>query len=306
MTGRAVTGGVLVVVASSVAAWALAVPQNTLAGTLVRALADCAAVVTLGLTVVPMLDVDRYRAELTRHATTPLAMSSAAWLVAEAVRMVVAAADAAAVPVTRLGVQSALDFATHTTVGRAGLVSVGAALVVLVAAVATPRTGAIGVATAGVAAAGLTARTLAGHLSESPLGGAAVAVHALAAALWCGALAALVLTVSHRGQWARVLPRFSQLALWCVGVLLVGGLVGAVATLSSPTALYATGYGRVLSAKIVVTAGLVVLAWRNRASWLPAARAHRATAVLSRSRSLFELAFMAVALSLAAGLAVTG
>jgi putative copper resistance protein D len=40
--------------------------------------------------------------------------------------------------------------------------------------------------------------------------------------------------------------------------------------------------------------------------WLPAARSHRATAVVSRSRSLFELTIMVVALTLAAALAVTG
>jgi copper resistance protein D len=45
---------------------------------------------------------------------------------------------------------------------------------------------------------------------------------------------------------------------------------------------------------------LILLASHNRARWLPAARAHRATAGLSRSRSLTELAIMA------AGLAVTG
>ena len=55
-----------------------------------------------------------------------------------------------------------------------------------------------------------------------------------------------------------------------------------------------------------MTVVLVVLAYRNRTMWLPAARSHRATAVVSRSRSLFELAIMAVALTLAAALAVTG
>jgi copper resistance protein D len=86
----------------------------------------------------------------------------------------------------------------------------------------------------------------------------------------------------------------------------VGGVVGAVVTLGSPSALYATGYGRLLSAKVVVTVLLVALAYRNRTMWLPAARSHRATAVVSRSRALFELALMAVALTLAAALAVTG
>ena len=86
-----------------------------------------------------------------------------------------------------------------------------------------------------------------------------MAVHTLAAALWCGALAALVLTVEHRGQWARVLPRFSQLSLVCVAALLVGGVLGAVVTLGSPSQLYATGYGRLLSAKVVVTVVLVAV-----------------------------------------------
>ncbi len=66
---RALAGGALVVAAASVAAWALVYPQNSLTVTLVRAVADCAAVISLGLAVVPMLDGERYRGELiaTRH-----------------------------------------------------------------------------------------------------------------------------------------------------------------------------------------------------------------------------------------------
>jgi copper resistance protein D len=96
------------------------------------------------------------------------------------------------------------------------------------------------------------------------------------------------------------------MSLLCVAALVAGGVAGTLVTLGSPTELYATGYGRVLSAKIAVTAVLIVLAWRNRTVWLPAARSHRATAVVSRSRSRTELAFMAMALALAAALAVTG
>jgi putative copper resistance protein D len=177
---------------------------------------------------------------------------------------------------------------------------------VCLAVVAAPRSVSTNVAVAGFAAAGVAARPLTGHFSESALGGVAVAVHTLAAALWCGVLAALLLTVDHRGQWARVLPRFSQLSLVCVATLLLGGVLGAAVTIASPSQLFATGYGRLLSAKVVVTVVLVVVAYRNRTMWLPAARSHRTTAVVSRSRSLFELAIMAIALSLAAALAVTG
>jgi putative copper resistance protein D len=303
---RAVAGGALVVVVSVGLVWALARQQNSPAATLVRAAADGSAVLTLGLAAVPMLDIDRYRGELIRRATAPLTIASAAWLVAELLRLGVEAAQAAAIPLSRLGVHTAVEFALHTTPGRSGLFSALAAGLVCVAAAVAPRSTSTNVAVAGLAAAGVAARPLTGHLSDSALGGMAVAVHTLAAALWCGALAALVLTVNHRGQWARVLPRFSQMSLACVAALLVGGIAGAVVALGSPSQLYATGYGRLLAAKVVVTLVLVALAYRNRTMWLPAARTHRATAVVSRSRALFELAIMAVALTLAAALAVTG
>jgi copper resistance protein D len=300
---RAVAGGALVVAVSAVVAWALARPQNSLGTTLVRAVADGSAVVAFGLAAVPMLDIDRYRGELIRRATGPLTIAGAIWLIAELLRLGVAGAQAAAVPVARLGVHTTVDFALHTAPGRSGLFSAVAAGLVCVAAAVAPRSVSTNVAVAGFVAAGVAARPLTGHLSETALGGVAVAVHTLAAALWCGALAALVLTVEHRGQWARVLPRFSQLSL---AALLVGGVLGAVVTLGSPSHLYATGYGRLLSAEVVVTVVLVLLAYRNRTMWLPAARSHRATAVVSRSRALFELAIMAVALTPAAALAVTG
>jgi putative copper resistance protein D len=294
------------VVVASLAAWSLARQHNSLAATLVRALADGSAVVTLGLAAVPMLDIDRYRGELIRRATAALTIATAVWLLAELLRLGVAAAQAAAVPVSRLGLHTAVDFALHTTAGRSGLFSAVAAGLVGLAVTAAPRSVSMNVAVAGFAAAGVAARPLTGHFSGSALGGVAVSVHTLAAALWCGVLAALMLTVEHRGQWARVLPRFSQLSLMCAAALLVGGVLGAAVTIASPSQLYATGYGRLLSAKVAVTVVLVVTAYRNRTMWLPAARSHRATAVVSRSRSLVELAIMAVALTLAAALAVTG
>jgi copper resistance protein D len=303
---RAVAGVTLIVAVSAVVAWALARQQNSVATTLVRAVADGSAVVTFGLAAVPMLDIDRYRGELIRRATGPLTIAGAIWIVAELFRLGVEAAQATAVPLSRLGVHTAVDFALHTMPGRSGLFSAAAAGLVWVTVVAAPRSASTNVTVAGFAAAGVAARPLTGHLSESALGGAAVAVHTLAAALWCGVLAALVLTVEHRGQWARVLPRFSQMSLACVAALLVGGVLGAVVAVGSPSQLYATGYGRLLSAKVVVTVVLVLLAYRNRTMWLPAARSHRATAVVSRSRALVELAIMTVALTLAAALAVTG
>ena len=303
---RTTAVGAVVVGASAAAAWAIAYPQNTLGGNLIRAVADVAAVITLGLVVVPMFEEARYRTALTARAAGPLIAASAGWAVAELVRLLVAAAQAAGVPVLQLDVATALEFASSTAAGRAGLSCLGAAAAVCLVAAVLPRSPSTSVAATGLAALGLTARSLIGHMSASTVGGLAVALHALAAALWCGTLAALVLTVDRRGQWARVLPRFSQVSLACVVVLLVGGVASAAVTLPSVTALYETGYGRLLSAKLVVTVALMALAWRNRAWWLPAARAHRATAELSHLRSRIELTIMGVAVTLGAALAVTG
>ncbi|MFN6546404.1 CopD family protein [Mycolicibacterium nivoides] len=281
-------------------------PASTVTGALIRALADGAAIVTLGLAAVPLLESDRHRAELSRRATGPLALAAAIWLLAEIVRLTVEAAQTSGVGFWQIGVRALTDFGLYTASGRSGLVGIAAALVVGVVAILVPRGATTTSAIVGVAAVGMAARTLTGHLSESPIGGMAVAVHALAAAVWCGVLAALVLTVTHRGQWARVLPRFSQLSLSCVRVLLIAGVAGAAVKLDSPAELWGTGYGRLLAAKVVVTVILLVLAWRNRSQWLPAARAHRSSAALSQHRSLVELGMMAVAVTLAAALAVTG
>ncbi|MDA2894113.1 CopD family protein [Mycolicibacterium sp. BiH015] len=303
---RAVAGGALVTAAACVLAWALAYPASSLGPALVRAVADAAAVVTVGLAAVPLLDGPRYRDELVRRATAPLVSASAVWLVAELIRLPLAGAEAAGTAVTDLGVGTAWEFTAHTAVGRAGLLTIAAAAVVCTAAALARRSGPVTVIVAGSAGIGVMGHPLTGHLSDSSFGGVAIAVHALAAALWCGVLAALVLTVDHRGQWARVLPRFSQLSLGCVAALLAGGAGGGVVLMNSPTELLTTGYGRVLTAKLVLTAMLIVLAWRNREIWLPSARAHRTTAAVSRSRAYTELALMAAALAAAATLSVTG
>ncbi|WP_235892796.1 CopD family protein [Mycolicibacterium hodleri] len=305
---RAATLGALCVGVAAAVAWGLAYPQNSAAASVVRAVSDGAAMTVLGLLVVPAFDAERYRGQLADRAAHPLIAVSAVWAISELVRLLIGAAEAAGSSAGRVGVRTTWVFAVDTAVGRAGLVCLAAAVcvVALVSSGNARPASTTCVVAIGTAAIGIAARSLIGHLSESTLGGVAVAVHALAAALWCGSLAALALTVTHRGQWARVLPRFSQTSLVSVVVLLVFGLAAATVTLNSPTDLYGTGYGRVLAAKVLVTSVLLGLAARNRSVWLPAARSHRATSHVSRTRSHVELAIMAIALTLAAALAVTG
>ena len=73
---RAAACGVLVVLGASAAAWAVAYPQAAPAATVVRALADSGAAVTLGLALVPMLDAGRHRDELTRRAGSRLQVAN--------------------------------------------------------------------------------------------------------------------------------------------------------------------------------------------------------------------------------------
>jgi putative copper resistance protein D len=293
-------GGVVAV------AWVLAQPLLSPSAAVARGVADGAAVTVLGLAAVPLLDGTRYRDDLMRRASAPLAAAAAVWFIAESVRLMLGAAEIADVTVGRLTAQTAWDFATITAAGRSGVFSLVAAATICGAVMALRPVLSLRLAVAGAAGVGIAARAVTGHLAEGTLGATAVVVHALAAAVWCGLLAALVLTVHSRGQWARVLPQFSQMSLTAVALLVIGGTISALTRLATPSDLYVTGYGRILLAKILVTGVLLALAWRYRRTWVPAAAAHRASADSSRMKSLTELTLMAVALTLAAALTVTG
>jgi copper resistance protein D len=305
-SARPAAAVVCLVAAAVVLAWALAQPALSLSAAAVRAVADGAAVLCVGLAVVPLLDESRHRDELLRRASGPLVAAGAVWLVAELVRLTLAAADLVGVTVDRLSLRTAWEFATITAAGRSGLFSLIAAALICLSVLLLAPTVSVRIAVAGVVGTGIAARAVTGHLADGTLGAAAVVVHALAAAVWCGLLAALVVTVSTRGQWARVLPPFSRLSLICVATLLVGGTASALTRLATPSDLYASGYGRILLAKVAATVVLLALAWRNRTKWVPAASAHRIGADASRAKALTELAVMVVALALAAALTVTG
>lgn len=298
-------GSAAVVAVAVLLAWAMARPVLPVALTTVRAAADIAAVVALGLSIVPLLEEGRRRGELFERARRPLIVVGAVWLTAELSQLAVLAAGAAGTGAGSLTLATTVRFAVQTPTGRAALCGIAAAGALAVAAAV--RAGPVRDRCAmTAAAAGVAARTVTGHVSGGVVAGVAVVGHALAAAVWCGTLAALVLTVSSRGQWARLLPVFSRWALWCVVAVLVAGSVAAVASIESPAQLYTTGHGRILLAKVAVTGALLGVAWRNRTRWLEAAQRHRVGAGESVRRAVVELSLMAMVLTLAAALSVTG
>ena len=114
--------------------------------------------------------------------------------------------------------------------------------------------------------------TLAGHALDRgrPLLEPAVDfLHVAAASVWLGGLVAIALVLGGSGDRARILRRFSNVALVSVGVLAATGVISALAELRSFEQLWSTGYGQVLIVKTVLLAGLVALGWVNRYRLLP-------------------------------------
>ena len=124
----------------------------------------------------------------------------------------------------------------------------------------------------------LAVPALSGHATDAGSDWLTVAVdvvHIGAAAVWLGGLAQMLAVTPHAtrglpaGDQARVREqlarRFSQIALVSVIVLAVSGVIRALWEVSSVSELWTTGYGRVLIAKTVLFAVLLVIGYRNRA-----------------------------------------
>lgn len=123
----------------------------------------------------------------------------------------------------------------------------------------------------------VASRPLTGHAVEEgswlSLPAILQAVHVAGAALWLGTLAVMFLFGLGR---AGALPRserartvaamvngFSPLALGAATALFVAGCATSFIYLGSPAAIYGTGYGLVLSAKVAVFAGVGALGYYN-------------------------------------------
>jgi copper transport protein len=133
-----------------------------------------------------------------------------------------------------------------------------------------PSTGRV--VAAGALAAGVVVSTAAiGHPVAGPWPALAIAVtgvHVAAMAVWLGGLAGLLAAVLRphvpADDVAAAVPRWSRLAFVAVASLVVSGTVQAVREVESPTALFATAYGWVLVAKLVLVAVALAAAGVSR------------------------------------------
>lgn len=170
-----------------------------------------------------------------------------------------------------------------TLLARLGILAVLAGLLpaALRGTASRPR----GAALTLLALAGLATWPLTGHAAAAPLAGVIVAadvVHMAAMAVWLGGLVTLAAFVL-RGTPPRVLgvllPAWSRWAALAVVWLVAGGVLQAVVQVGSVGALWETGYGRLLLAKVgVLAVTLAVAAYARRLvrrAQVPAAGAAR-------------------------------
>jgi len=271
---------VLVAAATSVVAAVLAgalrsTTLPTLFGTgLTRAGADIAGITCVGLALVGVLipmgssEANRVR----RRADRAIVVAGGVWLVIALLGIAFRAADGYGRPVSSLTGPDLLVWATNLAAGRGALLTVACAAAVLGCAVARlrdPDLVAIRVVLV-IALLGMLTPGVTGHASSSASHEVAVttvALHVAAASLWVGGLGAILVLLGRRRELlARALPRFSTLAGACLAVVTVSGLLTAQVRLGSWAALFLTGYGALVIAKVaaLVLLGLLGLVTRRR------------------------------------------
>ena len=273
---------------------------------LTRVGADVAGIACVGLALVGVLlpvgapEANRVR----RRADRALVAVGGAWLVIALLGIAFRAADGYGRPVTSLTGRDLLVWATNLAAGRGALLTVACAAAVLGCAIARlrdPDLVAVRIVLV-IALLGMLTPGVTGHASSSASHEVAVttvALHVAAASLWVGGLGALIVLLGRRRELLAVaLPRFSTLAGACLAVVTVSGVLTAQVRLGSWAALFLTGYGALVIAKVgalVLLGGLGLLTRRRMAAGrMPVLR-----------WAGIEIVLMAVTLGLAAALSQT-
>lgn len=264
-------------------------PVNTLEAVL-RWIGFAAAAAVLGALVVDRLVLPRVRARFTSplaeawHVESRrrihrivrigavLAAVASLGIIGHQVWVIASSSGLGLVEAVRTGVLA-------TSWGRWGLVRIVALLVVAVTAgfgsferrdVAATAAGAIGVAFAAQAAAGHAAGVV-----HAPFAITNDVVHLVATSAWLGGLYAVHRVLAGpsverpAGLASATLRHFSPYAALGLGLTVATGWFATGEQVRSIDALVVSGYGRILSAKILLVAVLALLGWANRRALRP-------------------------------------
>lgn len=262
---------------------------------------------------------------LRRRALRLAGAAAGVWLAAEALRVVLLTSSLLGVPATAVPPRAVLDVLVGLAPGRAALVTAVLLLLVVVGSrLRTDRPGPARFPSARfpsarwhspvllvlALAALLSPVVLAGHSAGSgdhALAVTSLAVHVVTAATWVGGLGAVLLLARTSPRPGPVVRRFSALALGCVVLLGVSGVVSAAVLTGarSPAALAAllgSGYGALLLVKTGALALLVAAGALHRRRTVTALEAGRprAFARLAAAEVVLMGLTIAVAVALAA------
>ena len=155
-----------------------------------------------------------------------------------------------------------------------------ALLLATVAVMARPPSIGRGVAAPALAGALLASLALIGHAQGRDgaahlIHMAADALHLLAAGAWIGGLVMLAFVLARASlqddvDLGRVLSRFSIMAYVAVAALIFTGALDSLFEISGPMELLVTGYGRLLSVKLLLFVVMLALAGAARLRTVPA------------------------------------
>ncbi|WP_433729504.1 cytochrome c oxidase assembly protein [Actinoplanes sp. CA-051413] len=275
--------------------WAL--PALTLLATLL-------GVLTVGLTVTAAFllpgdgtSVAAHGWLLMRRSTWPALL----WACTCLLLIVVTVSDVLGVPVPRLSRPSVSSFAFSIAQGQALLLQAGLALVVAVLTRSGVSRG-LAAVTAGLALVALLPPAFTGHSAgagDHQLAVTSLALHILAASLWVGGLAGLLLVRRHR-RFAETASRYSRLALACFVATAVSGAANAAVRLGSWPALGTSRYGLLVLLKVLALLAVGVIGAVHRSRTLPALRSGVPWAFLRLAGG--ELLVLGAAVGLAVGL----
>ncbi|MGC1209722.1 MAG: cytochrome c oxidase assembly protein, partial [Micromonospora sp.] len=244
-----------------VTAWALP---------LVRLLADALAALTVGMLVTAAFLLPGDGPSVSPHGWLLLRRAGAmslGWAFAALALIALTVSDVLGVPPQRLSTAAVLSFASSISQGQALLLQAGLALTVAVLVRVGVSRG-LAATAAVLALVAVTPPAFTGHAAGAGNHQTAVSslvVHVLAAALWIGGLAALLMVRRSR-HIAEAAGRYSRLALGCFTTVAVSGLANAAVRLGTLDQLWQSRYGWLVGGKLaaLVILGTVGVAHRSR------------------------------------------
>ncbi|MDY7088655.1 MAG: cytochrome c oxidase assembly protein [Actinomycetota bacterium] len=233
-------------------------------------LAEALGVLTVGLAVTAAFLLPGDGRSVAAHGWVLLrrvTWLALAWAFAVAAVVVLSVSDILGIPVAGLSRQVVVSFGFSVSQGQALLLQIGFALAVAACSRAGVSRGAAAV-TAGLAMVALLPPAFTGHSAGAgnhQIAVTSLALHVLAAALWVGGLAGLLLVRRHR-RFADTAARYSRLALACFLATAVSGVVNAGIRVGSWDALQSSPYGQLVLLKVfaLLAVGVIGAVHRTR------------------------------------------